>query len=55
VIKTGHKSLWHLQDQSLSNEMQRKALVKLAELQFTLSYKKGSENKGVDALSFRKF
>jgi hypothetical protein len=34
LIKTNHQSLCHLQDQSLSIEIQRKAMVKLAGLQF---------------------
>jgi hypothetical protein len=51
VIRIDHNSLCHLQDQSLSTELQRKAMVKLEGLQFTLQYKKGLENKVVDALS----
>jgi hypothetical protein len=51
LIKTSHKSLCHLQDQSISTEMQRKAMAKLAGLQFKLQYKKGAKNKAVDALS----
>jgi hypothetical protein len=51
VIKIDHKSLCHLQDQSLSTDMQRKAMVKLAGLQFTLQYKKGVDNKAANALS----
>jgi hypothetical protein len=51
LIRTDHKSLCHLQDQSLSTEMQRKAMTKLAGLPFKLQYKKGAENKTVDALS----
>jgi hypothetical protein len=51
VIKSDHKSICHLQDQSMPTEMQRKAMVKLAGPQFTLQYKKGPENKVVDALS----
>jgi hypothetical protein len=51
IIKIDHKSLCHLQDQSLSTDMQRNAMNKLAGLQFKLQYKKGSENKTVDALS----
>jgi hypothetical protein len=51
VIKTDHRSLCHLQDQSMSTEMQIKAMVKFAGLQFTLQYKKGPENKVIDALS----
>jgi hypothetical protein len=51
VIRTDHKSLCHLQDQSLSIEMQRKAMTKLAGLQFKLQYKRGPENSSVGALS----
>jgi hypothetical protein len=51
VIWTDHKSLCHLQDQSLSTEMQRKDTVKLAGLQFKLQCKKGLENKAADVLS----
>jgi hypothetical protein len=36
VIRTYHKSLCHLQGQSLSTEMQRKAMVKLVGFQFKL-------------------
>jgi hypothetical protein len=51
IIRTDHKSLCSLQDQSLSTEMQRKAMPKLAGLQFKLQYKKGIDNGVVDALS----
>jgi len=51
VIKTDHKSLCHLQDQTLSTDWQKKAMTKLAGLQFKLQYKKGSKNKVADALS----
>lgn len=50
IIKTDHKSLCHLQDQNLSTDLQRKAMAKLAELQFKFQYKKGP-NKVADALS----
>jgi hypothetical protein len=50
VIKTNHQSLCHLQDQTLSTEMQKKAMRKLEGLQFKFAYKKGSENKVVNAL-----
>jgi hypothetical protein len=43
--------LCHLQDQSLSIEMQCKAMSKMAGLQFKLQYKKGPENNAADALS----
>jgi hypothetical protein len=51
IIRTDHKSLCHLQDQSLSTDMQRKAMAKLSGLQFKLQYKKGAVYKVVDALS----
>jgi hypothetical protein len=51
VIKIDHKSLCHLQYQSLSTKMQRKAMTKLVGLQFSLQYKKGLENTVADALS----
>jgi hypothetical protein len=51
TIRTDHQSLCHLQDQILSTELQRKAMRKFAGLQFKFAYKKGSENKVVDALS----
>jgi hypothetical protein len=41
-IRNDQKSLYHLQDQSLSTEMQRKPMTKLAGLQFKLQYKKRS-------------
>jgi hypothetical protein len=51
VIKTDHKSLTHLQDQTLVTELQRKAMAKLYGLQFQIQYRKGVENKAADALS----
>jgi hypothetical protein len=51
TITTDHKSLCHLQDQNLSTDMQRKAMAKLAGLQFKLLYKKGTENTAADSLS----
>jgi hypothetical protein len=48
---TDHQSLCHLQDQTLSTELQRKAMRKLVGLQFMFAYKKGVENKAADALS----
>jgi hypothetical protein len=51
VIKTNHQSLCHLQDQTLSTDLQKRAMRKLVGLQFRFSYKKGSENKVADALS----
>jgi hypothetical protein len=40
IIRTDHQSLCHLQDQTLSTELQRKAMRKLARLQFKFDYKK---------------
>lgn len=51
VIKTDHKSLSHLQDQSLATDLQKKAMSKLAGLQFSVQYKRGVDNKAADALS----
>jgi hypothetical protein len=51
VIRNDHQSLCHLQDQTLSTKLQRKAMRKLVGLQFKFSYKKGSKNKVSNALS----
>jgi hypothetical protein len=50
-IRTDHQSLCHLQDQTLSTDLQKKAMRKLFRLQFRFAYKKGFENKVADALS----
>jgi hypothetical protein len=52
VIKTDHQSLYHLQDQTLSTDLQKRGMRKLVGLQFRFAYKKGSENKVADALSW---
>jgi hypothetical protein len=51
-IRTDHQSLCHLQDQTLSTDLQKKAMRKLFRLQFRFAYKKGFENKVADALSW---
>jgi hypothetical protein len=51
IIRTNHQSLCHLQDQTLSTNLQKKATRKLVGLQFKFTYTKGVENKAVDALS----
>jgi hypothetical protein len=51
TIITDHRSLVHLSDQKLTNEMQQKALVKLMGLQYKLVYRKGKDNTAADALS----
>ena len=51
TYRGNHKSLTHLQDQTLVTELQRKAMAKLSGLQFQIQYRKGVENKAADALS----
>lgn len=51
VIRMDHKSLCHLGDQSLTSELQKKAMTKLIGLQYRFQYKKGVDNKPADALS----
>lgn len=51
TIKTDHKSLSYLNEQTLHSEMQRKAMTRLMGLQFKVVYKQGKENIAADALS----
>jgi hypothetical protein len=51
LIKTDHRSLAYLTDQTLQLELQRKAMTKLMGLQFKIIYHKGKENVAADALS----
>lgn len=51
VIRTDHTSLCYLQDQSLSTELQKKAMSKLACFQLKFQYRKGTDNRAADALS----
>jgi hypothetical protein len=51
VIATDHQSLVHLGQQKLQQGLQQKAFIKLMGLQYRIVYKKGKENKVVDALS----
>jgi RNase H-like domain found in reverse transcriptase len=53
IIKTDHISLKHLLDQRLTHSLQHKGLTKLLGLDYTISYKKGVENKAADTLSRR--
>uniref|UniRef100_A0A0A9D2Z3 Integrase catalytic domain-containing protein n=1 Tax=Arundo donax TaxID=35708 RepID=A0A0A9D2Z3_ARUDO len=53
IIKTNEHSLSHLDDQRLSTPWQQWALTKLLGLSYKIQYKKGSDNKVVDALSRR--
>jgi transposase InsO family protein len=51
TIKTDYKSLLHLTDQQIHTKIQQKALLKLMDLDYTISYKKGNTNLAADALS----
>jgi Reverse transcriptase (RNA-dependent DNA polymerase)/RNase H-like domain found in reverse transcriptase/Integrase zinc binding domain len=51
IIRIDQKSLKHLLEQRVNHTMQHKGLCKLLGLDYTIEYKKGVENKVVDALS----
>lgn len=51
TIKTDYKSLLHLTDQQIHTKIQQKALLKLMDLDYTISYKKGNTNLAADGLS----
>lgn len=53
IIKTDHQSLKYLLEQKVITMLQQKWLSKLVGLNYTISYKKGIENKVADALSRR--
>lgn len=53
LIRTDQRSLVHLEDQRMVTPWQQKALTKLMGLQLRIVYKKGMENRAVDALSRR--
>lgn len=50
TILTDQKSLIHLGEQQIHEGMQQKAFIKLLALQYKLVYKRGLDNKAVDAL-----
>jgi hypothetical protein len=52
-IHTDHRSLIHLNEQSLHTSWQQKVFSKLLGLQYKILYKKGSENGAANALSRR--
>ena len=52
-IVTDQRSLSHLNDQHLHTPWQHKALTKMLGLQYTIVYRKGTENTAADALSRR--
>jgi hypothetical protein len=49
-ILTDHRSLLHLDDHQIHQPMQQKAFLKLMGLNYRLVYRKGHDNKAVDAL-----
>ena len=51
VIKTDQKSLKFITEQKVSERLQHKLLLKFLEFNYSIEYKKGKENKVVDALS----
>jgi hypothetical protein len=51
IIKTGQYSLKYLASQRLLEGIQHKLMLKLLEFDFSIQYKKGSENLAADALS----
>jgi len=53
IIQTNHESLIYLLDQKIHTLIQKKGLAKLLGLNYRIKYKKGKENKVVDALSRR--
>ena len=51
TIRTDHKSLLYLTEQRATTKLQQKALLKLMDLNFSITYKKGITNHAADALS----
>jgi hypothetical protein len=51
IILTDQKSLTHLADQTLHTFWQQKVFIKLLDLQYKIVYRKGDDNRVVDALS----
>ncbi|KAL8171875.1 hypothetical protein V2J09_023679 [Rumex salicifolius] len=52
-IRTDQQALRHLLDQNVTTHLQKKAVRQLLGLSYSISYKKGQENKVADALSRR--
>lgn len=53
IIRTDHHSLKYLLEQRVTTTLQQKGLTKLLGLDYEVEYKKGTENRVVDALSRR--
>lgn len=53
TIKTDHNSLQFLLEQKITTALQQKGLTKLLGLDYSIQYRKGSDNVGADALSRR--
>ena len=53
IIHRDQRSLVHLEDQRLATPWQQKVMAKLLGLRYRIVYKKGEDNKAVDALSRR--
>lgn len=53
IFQTDHQSLKLLLDQKITTVLQQRGLTKLLGLDYEVKYKKGSENKVIDALSRR--
>jgi hypothetical protein len=51
VVRTDHRSLKYLWDQTIATEAQQRWLIKLMGYDFTIEYKKGHDNRAADALS----
>ena len=51
TIKIYPKSLCNLEDQQLISELQKRSMTKLIRLRYKFQYRKGQDNKLVDALS----
>jgi hypothetical protein len=51
ILRTDQQSLKYIGEQRLIQGIQHKLLIKLLGYNYTIEYKKGHENKAVDALS----
>lgn len=51
ILRTDHRSLLHLTEQTVHSRLQQKALLKLMDLKYNIQYKQGITNATADALS----